>query len=68
MSILNKELINYQNKLYWIYRKVKLNHIKEGFVNEVKSYWNCDLVIRNRNLQDETLFFLREISDVELIY
>lgn len=63
---LNKELISYNNKLYWIYRKFKLQNIKEGKVNDVKDLWNCDLVLKTKNDSDE-IIFLREISEVELI-
>ena len=62
-----KEFVNYDNKLYWIYRKIKSNQIKEGFVQNIKEYWNCDIVIKNRNQEDEILFFLREIPEVELV-
>ena len=61
MSILNKELINYQDKLYWVYRRIKATSIKEGHTNE---YWMCDLVIKNRN--DDNLLFLKEIPEVRV--
>lgn len=61
-----KELVNYQNKLYWIYRKVKQHFIKEGHVQDVKELWNCDIVLKHRNSDDEYLLFLREIPEVEL--
>lgn len=67
MSLLNKELINYQNKLYWVYKKVKQNQIKEGFVNDVKEFWNCDIVLKHRNSEDEYLLFMREIPEAELV-
>ena len=63
---LNKELISYNNKLYWVYRKFKLKNIKEGKVNDVKDLWNCDLVLKTKNDSDDVIF-LREISEVELI-
>lgn len=65
MSLLNKELVNYQDKLYWVYRKVKASSIKEGHANDVKEFWLCDLVVRNKN--DDYLVFLREIPTVEII-
>lgn len=64
---LGKELINYQNKLFWIYRRVKLTSIKEGFINDVRDFWKCDLVLKNRNLDNETLLFLREIEDATIV-
>ena len=64
--ILNKELLNYNNKLYWVYRKIKINNIKDGKVNDVKEFWNCDVVLKMRNDSDE-LIFLREIPEAELI-
>lgn len=65
--MLNKELINYNNKLYWIFRKIRENAIKEGRVNDVKILWDCDLVIRNKTQEQSVLFFLREIPEVEII-
>jgi hypothetical protein len=64
--ILNKELINYNNKLYWVYRKIKNNQIKEGKVNDVKDFWGCDVVLKMRS-DSEDLIFLREITDLELV-
>ena len=64
--MLNKELVNYQDKLYWIYRKVKHSQVKEGFINDLKEFWYCDMVVRNRNQNDDTLLFLREIEEAKL--
>jgi len=50
-----KEFVNYQNRLYWIYRKVKNDRIKEGFVQDIKNYWNCDLVVKHRHNEDDLL-------------
>ena len=65
--MLNKELVNYQEKLYWVYRRVKHSQVKEGSVNELKEFWYCDMVVRNRNQQDDTLLFLREIEDAKVV-
>ncbi len=65
--MLNKELVNYQDKLYWVYRKVKHSQVKEGSINELKEFWYCDMVVRNRNQQDDTLLFLREISEAKIV-
>jgi hypothetical protein len=64
---LNKELVQYNNKLYWVYRKFKSSSIKEGKINDVKDLWNCDIVLKTRNDSDE-LLFLREIPEIELVY
>jgi hypothetical protein len=61
--MLPKEYITYQDKLYWIYRKVKQSQIKEGSVTELKDFWMCDVVVKSRNQNDELLLFLREIED-----
>jgi hypothetical protein len=64
--MLPREYINYNDKLYWIYRKVKQNQIKEGFVQDIKTYWNCDVVVKHRNQNDDLLLFLIEIPEVYL--
>jgi hypothetical protein len=65
--MLNKELINHNNKLYWVYRKVKQSHVNENFINDIKEMWNCDLVLRSKLEEDFMLFFMREIEELEMI-
>lgn len=39
LGVFNKkclELVNYKDKLYYVYRKVDMGMIKEGHVNDVK--------------------------------
>jgi hypothetical protein len=62
-----KEFVNYQDKLYWIYRKVKHHQVKEGSVNDLKEFWMCDMVVRNRNQNDDTLLFMREIEEATIV-
>ena len=61
------ELVNYQDKLYRVYRKINKNRIKEGFINNVKEAWHCDIVLKNKNQEDETLMFLIEIPDAIVV-
>lgn len=61
------ELVNYQDKLYRVYRRINKNRIKEGFINNVKEAWHCDIVLKNKNQEDETLMFLIEIPDATII-
>ena len=61
------ELVNYNNKLYYVYRKISVNRIKEGFINNVKEAWHCDIVLKNKNQDIETLLFLVEISDAVIV-
>lgn len=65
--MLNKELINYKDKLFWVYRKVKHDHIREGFVNDVKEFWKCDIVVKSKFNNDDLLLFLREIEDATIV-
>jgi hypothetical protein len=62
-----KEFVNYQDKLYWIYRKVKHHQVKEGSVNDLKEFWMCDMVVRNKNQNDDTLLFMREIEEATIV-
>ena len=64
--MLNKELVNYQKKLFYVYKKIKQDRIKEGYVNDVKDFWNCDVVVRSRVNNDDSLLFLREIEEVQV--
>ncbi len=65
--MLSKELVKYQDKLYWVYRKIKASVIKEGYVNDLKEFWNCDVAVRNRNQNDDIILFLREIPEAVLV-
>jgi hypothetical protein len=65
--MLVKELVNYQDKLYWVYRRVKQSQVKEGSISNLKDFWMCDMVIRNRNQQDDSLLFLREIEEAKIV-
>jgi len=62
-----KEFVHYQDKLYWIYRKVKHHQVKEGSVNDLKEFWMCDMVVRNKNQNDDALLFLREIEEAQIV-
>ncbi len=64
---LNKELINYQDKLYWVYRRVNQTQVKSEFIPELKDFWMCDLVVRDKNNHESKLIFLREISDAIIV-
>ena len=64
--MLNKELVNYQDKLYWVYRKIKQSQVKDGSITDLKEFWMCDMVIRNKNQTNDTLLFMREIEEATL--
>lgn len=58
------ELVNYQDKLYYVYRKVRESHIKDmDAISEIRDYWMCDIVLKNKINDEIVLWFLREISD-----
>jgi hypothetical protein len=61
-----KELVNYQDKLYYIFRKMKPHQIKDGYINDVKENWGCDVVVKNRINNDDTLLFLIEIPELKI--
>lgn len=60
-------MINYHNKLYLIYRKLKSDQIQEKYVQDIKQYWLCDMVVRHNNQNGQYFLFLREIPEVELV-
>jgi hypothetical protein len=65
--MLPKEYVNYQDKLYWVYRKVKNSQVKEGSLTDLKNFWMCDMVVRNRVNNDDTLLFMREIEEAKIV-
>lgn len=60
------EYINYQGKLYYIYRRTKSNKIKENYVQEIKDFWMCDIVLKYTNEVDTDFLFLREIPELQI--
>ena len=62
-----KEMVVYQNKLYYVYKKLRSSQIKEGYLNEFKEFWRCDVVVKNKIQQDENLLFLREIEEATIV-
>jgi hypothetical protein len=61
------EMINYQDKLFWVYRKINKDRIKEGHILDIRDAWHCDTVLRTKNQGEETLLFLLEISDAIIV-
>lgn len=58
---LSKELITYNDELYWVYRKVKdgsINHI-----DTVKQFWLCDKALRHNGY----IFFCRHIPEAQIV-
>jgi hypothetical protein len=65
--MLPKEFVNYQDKLYSVFKKVKQSSIKEGYLNDVKDFWNCDIVVKSRTNDQDTLLFLKEIEEAIIV-
>lgn len=65
--MLNKELVQYQDKLFWVYRRVKSTQIKEGSVSDLRDFWLCDVAVKSRNNNDDFILFLREIEEAKII-
>jgi hypothetical protein len=61
------EIVNYQDKLYYVYRRFPKSQIRDGFINDVKELWHCDVVLKKKNEEDETLVFLVEIPDAIIV-
>lgn len=66
MNICN-ELITYNDKLYVIYRKLKQGRVKEEHFEEIKKFWNCDLVLKSKTQDVVTILFCIEVQDAVLV-
>jgi hypothetical protein len=62
-----KEFVNYQNRLFWVYRKVEQSKVNMNYINELKEFWHCDTVLKQKTSQSEVLLFLREIPEATVI-
>jgi hypothetical protein len=61
-----KELINYNDKLFYLYRKIKETDIDPKFVGDLKEFWGCSMVIKQiqRQTNMSHYLFIIEIEDV----
>jgi hypothetical protein len=59
--MLNKELIKFNDELYWVYRKIRAEVIKD--VDAAKQFWHCDVALK----QGEILFFCRHIPNAKIV-
>lgn len=67
MSFLNKELVKYQDRLFWVYRKLRQEQVRENLIQDIRQYWGCDLVLKQKTPQGEVFLFIVEIPDLEII-
>lgn len=65
--MMNKELFEYQGNLYWVYRKVKEDHIKSENISDLKEFWGCDVVLKESNNTNGYLIFLILIPEAEIL-
>jgi hypothetical protein len=61
------EMVNYQDKRYYVYRKISAGRIKEGYILNVRDMWHCDTVLKSKNQEEEILIFLIEIPDAVIV-
>ena len=58
--VLNKQLVDFNGQLYWVYRKVRVEQVAEP--NILKEFWHCDITLR----QQDWLWFCRHIPEAEI--
>ena len=61
------EVVPFNDKLYKIYRKIRKKDIKEGHIEDIRDGWHCDVVVRNKNKDEDYYFFLIELEDAEIV-
>lgn len=62
-----KEFVSYQERLFWVYRRVRQDAVKENRIQDLKEFWYCDIVLKQKTSNNEVLMFLREIPEAEII-
>lgn len=62
-----KEFVSYQERLFWVYRRVKQDAVKEDRVQDLKEFWHCDIVLKQKTSNNEVLMFLREIPEATIV-
>jgi len=65
----HREYINFQDKLYYLYRKIRSSEVKEEDIQSLKEHWHCDIVIKNKtqNEGEEILYYLVLIPEAIVI-
>lgn len=61
MFSLNRQFINFEDRLLEVRRKFREEHIKD--IELVKQYYDCDITLR----QDEFLYFCVEVPEAEIV-
>lgn len=64
----NKEVISYENKVYWVYRRFISSKLNESKLPDLTSFWECDLHLKT-SVGDgvSEYFFLKVIPEAEII-
>lgn len=62
-----KDYIKYQDRLFWQYRRVNVDHVKDGSIQDLKEFWLCDIVLKQKTPQGEVFLFLREIPEAIIV-
>jgi hypothetical protein len=67
--MIHREYINFQDNLYYLYRKIRSNEVLEEDIQSLKEHWHCDMVIKNKtpNEGEEFLYFLVLIPGATII-
>jgi len=63
--MINHELINYNDKLYFIYRKYNASIVKEDKIIDLMKLLECDIVLKKNN-QETILYYLKEIKELDV--
>jgi hypothetical protein len=65
--MVGKELVTYLDNLYYVYRRVNQNHIMSDKIQDLKEFWHCDIVLKQKTSNNEVLMFLREIPEATIV-
>lgn len=66
--MINHELIKYNNKLFFLYRKFKTHHVKSDKIHDLMYLLECNLVLKKTTEQNvEYLYYLKEVPDLEVL-
>jgi len=57
------QLINFNDNLYYVYRKIREKNIKPGATEFILKFWHCDIALK----QNEDVFFCRLIEDAQIV-
>lgn len=65
--MISREYLFYNDKLYWVYRRIRDKSYPEDFIIDIRKFYGCDNVLRTKNQDVSMLVFVNEVTDATIV-